>query len=232
MLTEDGRAYVRNMQTRKPAARHLFRGEWMTAREIMAVTGLPKNTVYGRIRRGDPIEGPVPVGRKPRTFEFRGEQKTAREIAAITGLSCEHVYKRTDGVRFYEREEIADPNPDPRINAHIITFRGVTDTITNWSKRTGISTSTLFDRIVIRGWPVERALTERPMIRGKNSVPYRNRRIVRIIAASFRVQRNAEIIRRIASVFQTGGYERTFRDPMGTGAGRHARHLQSEILMD
>jgi hypothetical protein len=45
-------------------------------------------------------------------------------------------------------------------NNHLVTFRGKTQTMTQWSEETGISYAALRDRIVCQQWPIERALTE------------------------------------------------------------------------
>lgn len=47
-----------------------------------------------------------------------------------------------------------------RRNNHIIEFNGVTHTISEWSRITGIRKDTLRRRIVMYGWSIERALTE------------------------------------------------------------------------
>lgn len=44
---------------------------------------------------------------------------------------------------------------------HKITYNGETHTIQEWSEITGIRKDTLRRRIVIYGWPIERALTEK-----------------------------------------------------------------------
>lgn len=46
-----------------------------------------------------------------------------------------------------------------RSNTRLVTFRGETQPITYWAKKTGIRLSTLHDRIGRYGWSAERALT-------------------------------------------------------------------------
>ena len=46
-------------------------------------------------------------------------------------------------------------------NNHYVTYNGETLTISEWSKRLGISKETLHSRLVKYGWSVERALTEK-----------------------------------------------------------------------
>lgn len=194
---------------------HRFRGTWMTVAQIAEITGLKPRTVYRRIQFRLSIDEPHRMGPRPKRYEFRGELKTAAEIMAITGLSRSQVGKRTDGVRFFDLDEATDPYADLHPNCRVITYRGTKDSIAGWARRTGIPHYVLRERILSMKWPLKRALTEPVMS------PSQRRRY----------HRNAEIIRRIASVFQTGGYERTFRDPMGTGAGRREFHFdRSEVL--
>lgn len=42
----------------------------------------------------------------------------------------------------------------------MVSFNGIEDTIAGWSKRTGIKKTTIFARLKVHNWPVERALTE------------------------------------------------------------------------
>jgi hypothetical protein len=98
-------------------------------------------------------------------------------------------------------------------NARRYIFAGKTLTIGQWAKETGINLATLRDRIDSYRWPIERALTEPVMRKGQRQ----------------RHQRNAEIIRRMLQGFShAGGYVETFTPAKGTGAGRHALHLQTE----
>ncbi len=44
-------------------------------------------------------------------------------------------------------------------NLRLITFNGETKTLTEWATITGIRLTTLYMRLVVRKWPVEKALT-------------------------------------------------------------------------
>lgn len=170
---------------------HRFRDAWMTAQQIAAVTGLKVRTVHRRIQFGLPIEGPVRMGPEPKRYEFRGTSMTARGIMAITGLSRSQVSKRTDGIRCFDRDEATDPNAPLHPNAHVLFFRGISDSICGWARRTGIPHHVIRERINTMGWPVKRALTE-PVMRGSQRQRY---------------QRNAEIIRRMLSGFEVTARE-------------------------
>lgn len=201
---------------RKPAPRYLFRGEWKTVREIAEITGIKPRTVSRRIQLGLPIEGPPRMGPKPRRFLFRGKKKTIAEIMTATGLSRSQVSKRTDGIRFFERWELTDPYAPLPDSSRRIFFKGITDSLSGWARRTGIPRHVIRERIDM-GWPLKRALTEPPMRGGQRIVFNHNRRIITRIAASFRTPDH------------TGGSSRTFPLSKGTGGGRLVRHLHGEM---
>jgi hypothetical protein len=210
MKSDDERAYVRFLQSRGIARKHLFRGQWMTAKEIAAVTGMKERNVHRRIQLGLPLEGSLRSGQKPRRFEFRCEEKTAKEIAAITGLTLTAIYGRISGNRFLERHELADNDlPD---KSQVLFLWGIGDTVAGWAKRTGLPCQTIYARLA-RGWTLKRVLTEPSMRPEQRTVYNRNRRIIRRIAATFRPP------------LYTGGYEATFPSTKGTGVGRQVADL-------
>lgn len=49
-----------------------------------------------------------------------------------------------------------------RSNNHLLTFAGKTQCISAWAEETGIGNITIWNRVKLRGWSVERALTVRP----------------------------------------------------------------------
>jgi hypothetical protein len=157
-MNEHMRTYIRMRQARRIAERHLFRGEWMTAQQIAEATGIKVRTVHRRIQFGLPIEGPARFGPLPRQFAFRGQLATIAEIMDATGLSRSQVSKRTDGIRFFERHELKDPNAPLPDNARVLFFRGIKDSVCGWARRTGIAQSVIRARLDIMGWTLERAL--------------------------------------------------------------------------
>lgn len=203
----------------KPASRHLFRGEWKTVREIAEITGIKRRTVNRRIQFGLPIEGPPRIGPKPRKFLFRGKKKTIAQIMLVTGLSRSQVSKRTDGIRFFERWELTDPYAPLPDSVRSIFFNGITDSLSGWSRRTGIPRHVIRERIDVMGWPLKRALTEPAMRAGQRVVFYHNRRCITRIAASFRP---ASITPAAAmnNATNAGGYQQTFPNTKGTGGRR------------
>jgi len=76
--------------------------------------------------------------------------------------SSKHSIERKDNLRGYSPENCKWALPaeqaNNRRNVERFTHNGVTQTISGWSKTTGIKHGTLYYRLVIAGWPVERAL--------------------------------------------------------------------------
>lgn len=194
---------------------YLYRGKMMPSHAISQVTGIHEATIRNRGDAGAPLTLPRRMGPEPKRYDFRGNRLTIGEIMAITGLSRSQVSKRTDGIRFFEREELNDPYADPHPNVVLIFHDGDSMSISDWARRTGISRNVIAYRMA-KGWTAARALTtpiEARFVR--RTVRIRNRRIIHRIASSFR------------SATLTGGYEPTFPNPSGTGVGSIAHDLQS-----
>lgn len=75
-----------------------FRGKWMTAVEIAAVTGLSKATIHRRARSGMSLEAKraeyMGKNKKRKLYPFRGEMHTAEHIASVMGYGVQRVYER------------------------------------------------------------------------------------------------------------------------------------------
>lgn len=229
--------YLRYMLAKKIAKKHLFEGEWLTAKEIADRTGLSVSTIYERLRKGYPVNAPkMRGGTKAKLYEFRGEHLTIREAARVLGVHEETARSRAIGGRIMEDHELRQHKARQH-NSEIITYAGISDTVSGWSRRTGLSIATIFHRLFYRGWTVKRALTEPP----GNSSPctvrrVRNAGIIRQLSNRFRISRIASAFSAgrttagPATTIATGGYRKTFHDQPGTGVGRHPRDLQSEKL--
>jgi len=135
-----------------------FRGKHYTAREIAELTGMPLRTVRGRVRGDVVIDGRLPFGPTPKLYSFRGEQLTMRQIMDRTGFSRNKVRARLHCGRFIAYGELPDLNPDPPINARLITYAGRTLTLTEWAMELRIDRRTLRARLS-RGWPIADAFT-------------------------------------------------------------------------
>lgn len=142
----------------------LFRGQYMTAKEIAELTGLKQRTVYRRFQFGHPIEGKPRFGPQPRLIMFRGEKLTIAQIQERTGLSRSQVSKRTCADRFFERDELSASWGEPHPNARLIFHDCRTQSVSAWSRETRIPRHVITDRLN-RGWPVKEALTTPAPIR-------------------------------------------------------------------
>lgn len=81
------------------------------------------------------------------------------------GMSLE----RKDNDKNYCRDNcVWIPRPKQNDNRSItvmVEYRGETKTLADWSEEVGVCRATLYQRIFVRGWPVEKAMTEPPMKR-------------------------------------------------------------------
>jgi hypothetical protein len=97
---------------RQEPLRALYKGRWMTAREIAPLVGLAVKTVRHRISSGQPV---TPIQRRQRVerFEFRGKMYTAKEIARKLNRTVGYVYHRVDnGIPMEEKRKRGRPPMD------------------------------------------------------------------------------------------------------------------------
>lgn len=175
-----------------------FRGRGLTVPEIAMLTGLAEATVYRRIRLGRPIEGPHRCGPAPKRFAFRGEMLTAAEIAERTGYSVSHVRRRISGTTFLEGEEArANFADDFHPNCVLLTYRGKTDSLSGWARRTGIPQYVISERLGRKGWTIHRTLTE-----PNNAKPKTIRKGIRRMVAGFRGMNTRPTITRMVTLFR------------------------------
>ena len=209
----------------------LYQGAGRSIREIARMVGMKPSTLHFRLcvkgmSVSDAIAMPItpkhrlnPEGRQPRLYEFRGQMLDAKAIAILIGRHRDTVYRRVVGNRVLDIGETPDPFSgfqDAPSTALLITHDGETLPAAEWARRTGISRETIYSRIAY-GWHPVDAITTPPDARyTMRTIKVRNLRIIRRIASTFR-----------PSTTMTGGYAGTFANPLGTGVGRHAHHLQS-----
>lgn len=206
-----------------------FRGKMLPASAISRVTGISIGTIRDRGEAGQPVDVPRRSGPLPKLYEFRGEQMTADAIGTMLGVDPRTVRNRAIGNRIAEDEELDRPR-SPQCNSTLVFMDGETDTLSGWARRKGINASTVFNRVINLGWPPVDALTKPigPSANGR-AIRVRNRIIIIRIATIFRISRMIAGFRSSLhpSTTMTGGDAGTFANPLGTGAGRHASHLQS-----
>lgn len=206
----------------------LYQGAGRSIREIARMVGMKPSTLHFRLcvkgmSVADAIAMPItpkhrlnPEGRQPRLYEFRDQMLDAKTIAAMIGRHRDTVYRRVVGNRVLDIGESPDPYTgfqDAPSTAILITHDGEIHPAAEWARRMGISKETVYSRIA-HGWTPSRAITTPPDPRfAMRTIKVRNLRIIRRIASTFRPM--------------TGGHLPTFANPLGTGVGRHAHHLQS-----
>lgn len=73
----------------------MYKGQWMTAREIAPLAGLSVSTVRKRMSMGLPVVSERRANMS-KLIEFKGKMLTAKEIARRLGRSVGYVYHRID----------------------------------------------------------------------------------------------------------------------------------------
>lgn len=225
-MNDDERAYLRFRQASPVARRYMFRGEWMTISQIAEATGLSTGAIRYRLLTGIPIEEPrMRGGPKPRSYVFRGELKTAKAVSDLLGIGIQAVRDRAVGDRIADDDEMKAQRAIA-CNSTLLTFASITDTVSGWSRRTGLHASTIFIRHFYSGWSIADTLTRPP----GNSSPHTiirkcNASIVRRISNRFRIWK---IVRgmKASTGTMTGGCRETFSSPKITGDPRHEIHSE------
>jgi hypothetical protein len=66
---------------------------------------------------------------------------------------------RSERKRKMALKNLTHPDAKAKNKFHLVTFQGKTQSLTAWSKQLKIPRATLYDRLVLRNWPVEKAFT-------------------------------------------------------------------------
>lgn len=228
---ETERALIRqersNVSRPLPRARtYTLNGNTLTLRQWAEQTGIPKITIYCRIRRGCTLERALsacPQQDDALTYCFDDETLTLRQWAEQTGIprsaiktrlfrgwSLERALTEPVGTRaatVYRRQS----------DAKRYSLGGTTMTVKGWAAKLGIQPSSVSLRL--RRWPLERALTIPAMTVEQCAQHARNAKTIRrmLTAINASMQTNRGVV---------GNFTQTF----GTGVGSLARDLQSEKL--
>lgn len=90
---------------------------------------------------------------------YNGKTQTMAQWARETGLKRETIKDRLKSGWSVEDALTTEKISLNECNAHLITFNGKTQSISQWAKETGIIRETLSNRINKMGWSIEKALT-------------------------------------------------------------------------
>ena len=227
-----------------PAAkRHLFRGRYMTAKEIAAALGLTYSAITYRIRKGLPLDMPnsASKGGKPHVYMFRGEHLTAKQIASRLGVGRTTVRNRILEGRYVEDDELATMPCERGSHERILFHHGRAMNLSEWAREAGINVFTLLHRLNA-GWSMQDALTKPVMNMTLRTTRVRNRKIIRRIAFTFSrdvneiglfINLNGPLTSPdMVNEPSTGGYPTTSPLLKGTGGPRHARHADHSCAPD
>lgn len=99
--------------------------------------------------------------RNNRFLTYNGETRTIGEWAEIVGIRNEVIWHRVVTHGWDIEKALLTPvkSYKPRQRRKLITFNGSTKSLNEWSKETGIKAHTLYYRIFVYGWSVEKAFT-------------------------------------------------------------------------
>ena len=66
-----------------------------------------------------------------------------------------------------EAENVAQEHASKKKSKREFTYEGKTQNLSNWAKELGMPVQTLYNRLIMKNWPVEKAFTE-PVKKGKH----------------------------------------------------------------
>ena len=128
-------------------------GAW--AKEI----GIGRHALWKRLAMGWPLEQALSAGKREL---YKGKPALA-PLARKAGVSARAAtYRRAVG---HPMEKVLKPGVLPHPPQHPLTFNGQTKSVTEWANELGISQTALSNRLS-RGWPLERALSDRKWKQG------------------------------------------------------------------
>lgn len=123
-------------------------GTTRTAAEWCGRTGIPLSLAYQRIRACWEPERAFTLTRQEAC-----EEALAKARASYTALSHR--------IQIRNSEEASNPKRQPSASAPRYEHNGENLTLKEWAERTGIKKGTLYKRIVLSGWPIAEALSDR-----------------------------------------------------------------------
>lgn len=134
-------------------------------------TGVPAGTIHYRLSRGLTIEQAVGIDLSPlnsrrwKKFEWNGKVVTITELSRQSGITASCLRQRLSRG---ENVSMALSRPSKkhgqkhsRTDRKIVilsTLSGESATVSEWSAKTGISVTKIYNRVYRQGWSVEEAL--------------------------------------------------------------------------
>jgi hypothetical protein len=143
-----------------------FKGGTKTVAEWGRIFNINPSIIQKRLKRGWSIEDTLTIKENEiniktyphRFIEYNGISKTLTEWSTYMGIKVTTIAERIN--RGWTVEDAFNkPVGSVRSNARILEYNGISQSVMVWSQQTGISISTLCNRIYILGWPIDKALT-------------------------------------------------------------------------
>lgn len=94
-------------------------------------------------------------------INFKGETKTLKQWSEKYNINCVSLLSRISREWSFE-DALTTPigeSEKNQENYHLITYKGITKTVTEWAQYYNMSVTTLFGRINEANWSIEKALT-------------------------------------------------------------------------
>jgi hypothetical protein len=136
-----------------------YRGRTQNLAAWAKEIGIGRRALWSRLAMGWPLEQALSAGKREL---FKGKPALA-PLARKAGVSARlALYRRAAG---HPMEKILQPTALPDPSEHPLTFNGQTKSMTEWANELGISKTGLSQRLS-RGWPLERALSDRKWKQG------------------------------------------------------------------
>jgi hypothetical protein len=201
--------------------RLLFRGERLTVKEIAARAGVSPMQVYKNQdgeRYYEKDERADPFAELPENcvvIVYRGTKDSLAAWSRRIGIKEKTLRNRIRRRKWPVERALTTPVKPQLKRGDKITFKGVTDTMTGWSRRVGINAATLYDRLNFMHWPIARALTE-----PATKMPERRKQAKAVLAMLDAFNAKHPPCPPPSTPKQTGGQSKTSAEHAATGLPR------------
>ena len=152
---------------------YTYNGKSLTLVEWSKIVGISHSTLIVRLNKlhwslEETLNTPLSYNEKK--YNYNGKSLTLEEWSKETGVSKTTLASRI-GILKWSLEKALTTPPKSSKNSKKYTHNGKSLTLEEWSKETGINKATLYSRIGILNWSLEKALTT-PLISNKNTNKY------------------------------------------------------------